>query len=622
MTASPKTQNADAHMCVADNQVFAEFSSPVEAAEAYWNQDMTAIPTHQNSNATLVSWSKGINIDKTSTLELFGPNTNVQIVCGDRSDGFIDADLDDDIAASFAPSFFPPSAFVFGRVSRPRTHFGYRVDTSFSTITFSTPPEFEIRPFVELLGNGHLVRVPPSIHLKSSESIFFENGKAALPTSTTLQEVIRAAVCTSIAAFTARLWPKEAGSRHHLALAISGGLLNAGLMIHEVEKIISLATSFVGDEESEERVKVVMPTAENLIHGNMVTGWPTFADLLGEDGSQIIGTMQKWLAYLNPQLDTKSLAQVVISAKELLQSQIQAPPDIVTPWLKEGSVCLIYGPAKVCKTWFCLELSICIVEGKPFLDYQVNGNRRALYIDAEMMRAEIKERVEKLAGNTDRLDFLTADVFADTFNCPLDLTKSDSQDVISQLITQNGYDIVFVDTLSSLAPRKDENDNASLELLALLAFARHLKAQGVAVVLVHHSGHDGKHSRGASALPSAVDTVISLKKVGNDDELIEMEFTHTRQKKPEPSIIKFTIKDGGDVVTLDVVGGVKHCPEHALLPHLLKGNHQSQKELAKALSKSESSISGWVTKLRAEGLMATKGLVLSPEGKKHAKLMV
>ena len=119
-----------------------------------------------------------------------------------------------------------------------------------------------------------------------------------------------------------------------------------------------------------------------------------------------------------------------------------------------------------------------------------------------------------------------------------------------------------------------------------------------------------------------MDTVISLKKVGNDDELIEMEFTHTRQKKPEPSIIKFTIKDGGDVVTLDVVGGVKHCPEHALLPHLLKGNHQSQKELAKALSKSESSISGWVTKLRAEGLMATKGLVLSPEGKKHAKLMV
>lgn len=554
-------------------------------------------------------------------LAAFGPASNVDLVCGPASNGYVDIDIDDDIATLMAPSFLPETSFVFGRESRPASHYGYRVNDQLSNIILKAPPQFDLRPFVEILAQDHLVRVPPSIHPKDGELVRFENDAAGLPALVDPDVLIRQAVLLAIATFVARMWPKKSGNRNLLALALAGALIRSGLEATEVRHVLLVATKTAGDDEFEKRAEAVDDTAKKLLAKDNVTGWPTVGKVLGDDGPSFVETIHKWLPHIELISKPISLLNMVISTNELLASSIPERADIVRPWLKQGAVILVFAPTKVGKTWFCLELAICIVTGQEFLDYEVIGKHTALYLDGEMMSSEIKSRVGKLHGGDDNFLVLMADTYAEKFGRSLDLTIIENQQAVECLIEEHKVDVLIIDTLASLAPRCDENDNASPQLQSLMRWTLKLKARGVAVVLVHHSGHEGKHPRGASALPSSVDTVVALRKNGRNDGLLELEFTHTRDKRPDPPKRTFQIIDSGEVIALDVVGGAKHQPAHDLLPYLLNGKCHTQKELAHAMGKSVGAINGWLSKLRAQGLVEKKGLVLTVEGKKQAKSM-
>ena len=794
-------------ICAPTNQVFANLTDPSKAAALYWGHGFVAIPTDANTGTPRVKWGAK-KLDREGVLSKFDAGTNVALVCGQTSAALVDIDLDEDIAVKLASSFLPNSHCVFGRESRPSTHHLYCAPGELANYSFNAPQKFGLRPFVEILACKHLVTVPPSIHPKDEKKVRFEPGKAGLPTTVSAQTLHRCASLLAVTCLVSTVWPKTSGSRHHLALVLAGALLRSDLEPEEVRKILFLASREAGDGEFEDRAVAVDDTAVKQAAGKHFTGWPTLSDELGTNGQPIVETLQKWLLVSEMKPETPSLAGLVVSAKALIASHVPARPNIITPWLKEGSVVLVYAQAKVGKTWFCLELAIGVADGRNFLEYAVIGKRPVLYIDAEMSQGEKKERLDKLTGGTDQLLILDAHVFAQKFDRPLNLSHDDCQRAVSELVEEQGVKLVVVDTLSSLAPRRDENDNASPELQSLMRWARALKARGVSVVLVHHAGHEGKHARGSSALTDFVDTVIALRKrdddglveiengsvvlvyaqakVGktwfclelaigvadgrnfleyavigkrpvlyidaemsqgekkerldkltggtdqllildahvfaqkfdrplnlshddcqravselveeqgvelvvidtlsslaprrdendnaspelrslmrwtqglkalgvsvvfvhhaghegkhargasalpgfvdtvialrkrDDDGLVEMAFTHTRDRKPDPDKLLFKINDGGDVVTLDVVKASKPHPEHKLLPHLYTGKHLTQAELATATGKSKGTISGWISKLRVQGLVEKGTLKLTANGKKLAKDM-
>jgi hypothetical protein len=88
--------------------------------------DLCGIPVRPRSKQPKLSeWQKR-RAEHNNALE-FAPDDNVGVVLGTASGGLVDIDLDSDLARQLAPHFLPPTGWVFGRESAPRSHYLYRV---------------------------------------------------------------------------------------------------------------------------------------------------------------------------------------------------------------------------------------------------------------------------------------------------------------------------------------------------------------------------------------------------------------------------------------------------------------------------------------------------------------
>ncbi len=97
---------------------------------------------------------------------------------------------------------------------------------------------------------------------------------------------------------------------------------------------------------------------------------------------------------------------------------------------------------------------------------------------------------------------------------PGDLAGWDQMcDSIIDLADEHGVELVVIDTWAHWNPTESENDNAQVARAAR-SIGRIAEAAGVAVLLVHHMSKAGG-SRGGTALPASVDTIIEMKRPGS-----------------------------------------------------------------------------------------------------------
>jgi hypothetical protein len=95
----------------------------------------------------------------------FSGGANVAIRMGRQSGGLVDCDLDCEEAIELAPLYLPETGAIFGRRSKPRSHWLYMADGA-QFETFIDP--IAQQTLLELRadgrdGGGHLTLVPPSI---------------------------------------------------------------------------------------------------------------------------------------------------------------------------------------------------------------------------------------------------------------------------------------------------------------------------------------------------------------------------------------------------------------------------------------------------------------------------
>src|ERR1700730_6714609 len=96
---------------------------------------------------------------------LFGNGENIAVRLGSQSGGLTDIDLDCDEALNLADLYLPATGAVFGRKSKPRSHWLYAAPGAVFE-AFSDPISGEM--LVELRtdgrdGGAHLSLLPPSI---------------------------------------------------------------------------------------------------------------------------------------------------------------------------------------------------------------------------------------------------------------------------------------------------------------------------------------------------------------------------------------------------------------------------------------------------------------------------
>jgi P4 family phage/plasmid primase-like protien len=220
---------------------------------------------------------------------------NFGVLLGDKY-GSVDVDCDCDAAIAAARCLLPETGMIFGRHSKPFSHYFYRSDPPVRTQRFQDP--VDQKTLVELRGQksdgsiGLQTVVPPSVH-ESGEPIRFEEGFDRAPANVSAA-VLRSAVSRVAAvALLARHWPEQ-GSRHMAFLALAGTLVRDKWGIEDAKAFhrALYACLWVSNPDYRASDSEVESTYQKLSAGGEITGLSKLGDILDE---RIIAKAITWL---------------------------------------------------------------------------------------------------------------------------------------------------------------------------------------------------------------------------------------------------------------------------------------------------------------------------------------
>ena len=218
-------------------------------------------------------------------------------------------------------------------------------------------------------------------------------------------------------------------------------------------------------------------------------------------------------------------------------------PPFVQEWLAypivpKGRLVSFFGPGKIGKSLFMLELAASVATGREFLGHPTIKSR-VLYLDRENdPQSEVHDRLSKMGFDAeelkDNLLFLSYPTIGD-----LD-TKSGATTLINWVDNHN-IDFVIVDTISRFIAGKENDNDTYFNLYKFTELE--LKKRKITFLRIDHTGleTDGR-ARGASAKEQDVDITWSMVRTKNSSfklrtkchrMFIEVsELTLTRNSKP------------------------------------------------------------------------------------------
>jgi len=211
----------------------------------------------------LKNWQK-LRITEAEAPSYFnGAPQNVGIILGEASHGLTDIDLDCAEAVAVAPYFLPHTGAIFGRGSRPGSHWLYQINLSKShdtaVLTYRDPcaGDDDKAMIVELRigggGKGAQTVFPGSVHESGEQIKWDEAGDPAelVDGGHDLERRVRLLAA-------AALWRKQA--RHDTAMAIGGLLARGGWKQPDAKLFMEAVAKAAGDEEWRDRRKAVEDT--------------------------------------------------------------------------------------------------------------------------------------------------------------------------------------------------------------------------------------------------------------------------------------------------------------------------------------------------------------------------
>lgn len=297
---------------------------------------------------------------------------------------------------------------------------------------------------------------------------------------------------------------------------------------------------------------------------------------------------------------------VAVDAHSLLKMELKPREMLLSPWLPEQGVAMLYAMRGIGKTWVSLTVACTVAAGGEALGWKAPRPRGAMFIDGEMPAPVLQERAASIIASEGfspqaPLIFITPDLQPQG---TLDLGCREDQDALTPHL--RGIDLVIVDNISTLCRTGKENEGESWT--PVQEWALRLRAEGKSVLFVHHAGKGG-NQRGTSKREDILDTVIALKRPAryefDQGAVFEVHFEKARGfygKDAAPFEARLSVDDQGkaewitrslDDSTFDKV--VRLVREEGL----------SAMEIAKELDVHKSTISRHLKKARGLGLLST-----------------
>ena len=198
----------------------------------------------------------------------------------------------------------------------------------------------------------------------------------------------------------------------------------------------------------------------------------------------------------------------VLDGEELLTTQFPPRNTMMSPWLPDKGLVMIYAERGIGKTWIALSIAHAIAAGGEFLSWTAARPRKVLYLDGEMPAQTLQERyaavIRASMRDAPRENFRLAAADCQPDGLP-DLASEEAQRFYDAVIADAEF--IICDNLSTLAHGLRENEADSFGPVQSWMLAQ--RAAGRSVLLVHHAGKGGGQ-RGTSRKEDTLDTVISL----------------------------------------------------------------------------------------------------------------
>jgi hypothetical protein len=259
-----------------------------DIARQYIRSGLMVIPIPALSKGPEVTNWQDLRITEKDVPKYFKPNSNVGALLG--LNGIADADLDCPEAIRIGAEWLPSTSAVFGRSSKPRPHYLYKLDKPLPSQQFKDPlaPDdekamlSEFRCLTRAGTVGLQTVLPGSVH-PSGEVIEWTNGiQQPAPVDGESLRLIVARIAA--ACLLARHWPSK-GKRHETMLALIGTLARANWSQEDSCVFCNQVAANARTGSSERTSQVsdnVNDTFEKLRDRRPTTGLTKLKDLLPE----------------------------------------------------------------------------------------------------------------------------------------------------------------------------------------------------------------------------------------------------------------------------------------------------------------------------------------------------
>ncbi len=265
----------------------------LDVAKDYLRRGWNPVPIPPGSKGPTGSrWQLASITVENVGLYFNGRDQNIGVQMGPKSHDLCDVDLDSLDAVRMAPYFLPETGTIFGRASKPRSHYIYTCTacTTTSNVVKHVGDRGKKDTIVELrLGRekGVQTMFPGSVHPSGEQVRWDEDGVPAAVPFAELKAAVRSIAVSTI---LLRHWP-DSGSRHEAALRVGGFLARAGLDAEAIDRIVEAVATEAGDDEVQDRRTAAAAAHEAHSNAEKVYGFPALVDAIGQDAAEALSRM-------------------------------------------------------------------------------------------------------------------------------------------------------------------------------------------------------------------------------------------------------------------------------------------------------------------------------------------
>jgi hypothetical protein len=232
-------------------------------------------------------------------------------------------------------------------------------------------------------------------------------------------------------------------------------------------------------------------------------------------------------------MSSSSLTKPFRTLEQWRLRDLEQPDFIMGAILSTTSRTILAAKTGLGKSNFVIALGMRIAAGDDFLHWQGGRPARVLYLDGEMSRRLLKQR---LAAEVVRLGDEPSGFYAQSCeDIPnfKPINTREGQAAIEQIIHDiGGVDLIIFDNIMSLVSGSRIEEEPWAEMLPWI---HSLTRRSIGQLWIHHTGHDEKKGYGTKTREWQMDTVMHLTQVIRPDTDVSFNLSFPKARERTPS---------------------------------------------------------------------------------------